>query len=80
MGSSPSVERKIEAQEAYVKNHFTNAKNFLSQLQFENYPKYNDNQIKMKLRQDFHNHSNNNEYIMTYDWKNYKNHSSYTNY
>jgi hypothetical protein len=71
MGSSPSSERNIDAQEAYVKNEFSNAKTYFSQIKYENLPKYNDVQIKMKLRQDYYNHSNN-KFIMNYDWEKYK--------
>jgi hypothetical protein len=34
MGSSPSSERKINAQEAYVRRNFDNTKKYFSELKF----------------------------------------------
>lgn len=34
----------------------------------------------MKLRQDYYNHSDNNSFIMNYDWQKYKEQKQYNSY
>jgi hypothetical protein len=84
MGTGVSMsEKQLQEQEAFVRKNFTNAKQCMSQYKRDDINRYNDTQIKMKLRQEYYkspynNKSNdNNNYIANSDWKNYRNSQKY---
>ena len=66
MGNSASFERHINEQERYVESKINNIR---TQLRGQG---YSDNQIKGKLRQQYNNTGNNNDYIMDYQWRKVK--------
>ncbi len=79
MGTGVSMsEKQLQEQEAFVRKNFTNAKQCLSQYKRDDRNRYNDTQIKMKLRQEYYksaydNKPYDNNYIANSDWKNYRN-------
>jgi hypothetical protein len=55
MGSGISVsERETSEQEMFVRNNFHKAKDTMSVYKRDGYNRFNDTQIKMKLRHEYH--------------------------
>jgi hypothetical protein len=80
MGSSVSMsEKEFNKQELFVRDNFKTAKKNMSLYKRDNHNRYNDTQIQMKLRKEYHNPSNNKNvsketgYIANNDWKNWNN-------
>ncbi len=61
MGQKISSE-SIDRQESYVNKEYAKISSSAKTMG------YSDNQIKGKLRNDYHNRSNNNNYITSSDW------------
>lgn len=68
MGAGIST-REIDRQEAFVHRNFNDVKNQLSCIKENGYNRYNDTQIKSKLREEYYGNKNNNNYILDYDWR-----------
>lgn len=82
MGSGISMsEKELDKQEAFVESRFAVAKNNMSKYKDDGHNRYSDMQIKMKLRQEYHNQPYNhsyyrkhdNSYIPQRDWNTWKN-------
>jgi hypothetical protein len=80
MGAGVSMtEKRLNDQEKFVHNNFKTAKKNMSVYKRDNHNRYNDTQIKMKLREEYYNPSHNNKfsketgYIANIDWKTWNN-------
>lgn len=62
MGNSASFHKRIDTQEQYVNDNFESIRQRLSKKD------YTDNQIRGKLRQEYHGYTSN-DYIAQYRWK-----------
>lgn len=79
MGSGISMsERELDAQETFVTNNFQTAKKNMSKYKDGDANRFTNFQIKMKLREEYHNrpysiYNNSNKYIHSYEWKSWNN-------
>lgn len=81
MGSGISMtEHEMDKQETFVQKHFATAKKNMSKYKDGSNNRFSDMQIKMKLRQEYHNkpYTNvyqkqyNDSYIPQKEWKTWK--------
>ena len=80
MGSGVSMsEKEFNKQEQFVRDNFKTAKKNMSVYKRDNHNRYNNTQIKMKLREEYYNPSTNKKfskdtgYIANNDWKTWNN-------
>jgi hypothetical protein len=79
MGSGISMsERELDKQELFVEKNFDTAKRNMSKYKDGNADRYTNFQIKMKLREEYHNrpysnHNKSDKYINSYEWKSWNN-------
>jgi hypothetical protein len=78
MGAGVSMsEKEFNKQELFVRDNFKTAKTNMSVYKRDNHNRYNDTQIRMKLREEYYNPSHNKKisketgYINNNDWKNW---------
>jgi hypothetical protein len=76
MGAGVSMsEKELNKQELFVRDNFKTAKKNMSVYKRDNHNRYNDTQIRMKLREEYYNPSNKKQfsketgYIANTDWK-----------